>query len=351
MEKERQIVIGINGLGKLARQAVKESMKERQAGRIRIAAINDMASPKDIAYLLKYDSAHGPYPGTVEARDNSIILDDTEIPVFNQPLPSKIPWGECSVEIVMEATGLFRKFRSEKGGLSDHLKDSVKYVILTAPKESGDPDVKTIIMGVNDAAIGEAKRNYRAISNASCTSNALLPMLKVMNDEFGIQYGFFETVHAYTNDQDTIDSYHKKPRRGRTAGANIVPSDTGAESVISDVLSSLSGRLMAYARRVPVQVVSSIDVFLTLGKKTSVEEINSVMKRASGYFPRIIGYNPDEIVSGDLITDNHSVVFMPDQTAVSKTQKNVVTVSGFYNNERGYARRLTDLILTLDRAQ
>ena len=303
---------------------------------IDIVAINDLGDVNANANLLKYDSVHGSYPGTVEVVDGDIVADGDRFKVFAERDPESLPWGELGVDVVIESTGVFRSHEAA----SKHLAAGAKYVIISAP--SPDPDI-SVVLGVNDDKLD--KENHRVISNASCTTNCIAPMLKVLDDSFGIENGAFTTIHAYTNDQSLSDVLHKDPRRARAAAQNIIPASTGAASAVGKVLPQLAGKLMGTAARVPVVNGSITDVVLNVGRETTVEEVNAAMKAAAeGPLQGIIRYTEDPIVSTDIIGDPASVIFDAQSTMV---EGNLVKVFGWYDNEWGYSSRLVDLVKTL----
>jgi glyceraldehyde 3-phosphate dehydrogenase len=299
---------------------------------IDIVAINDLGDVSMNAHLLKYDTVHGTYPGSVEVVDGDIVVDGDRFKVFAERDPGQLPWGELGVDVVIESTGVFRTHEAA----SKHLAAGAKYVIVSAPM--GDPDV-SIVLGVNDDALDLDK--HRIISNASCTTNCLAPMAKVLDEAFGIEQGMFTTVHAYTNDQSLSDVMHKDPRRARAAAQNIIPTDTGAASAVGKVLPSLNGKLSGTALRVPVADGSITDLVATVSRPTTVEEVNAALKAAAdGPLKGIVRYTEDPIVSSDIIGDPHSVIVDGLSTIVSG---NSVKIFGWYDNEWGYSSRLVDL--------
>jgi glyceraldehyde 3-phosphate dehydrogenase len=299
---------------------------------IDIVAINDLGDVDMNAHLLKYDSVHGTYPGTVEVVDGDIVVDGESLKVFSERDPEDLPWEELGVDVVIEATGVFRTHEAA----SKHLKAGAKYVIVTAPM--GDPDV-SLVLGVNDDDLDVD--NHTIISNASCTTNCLAPMAKVLDDAFGIEQGMFTTVHAYTNDQTVSDVIHSDPRRARAAAQNIIPTGTGAASAVGKVLPALDGKLSGTALRVPVADGSITDLVVTLSRDVTVEEVNDALRAAAeGPMKGIMRYTEDPIVSSDIIGDPHSVIVDGLSTIVSGR---TVKVFGWYDNEWGYSSRLVDL--------
>ncbi|MFV1999525.1 MAG: type I glyceraldehyde-3-phosphate dehydrogenase [Acidimicrobiia bacterium] len=299
---------------------------------IDIVAINDLGDVHANANLLKYDSVHGRYPGTVEVVDGDIVVDGDRFKVFAERDPEELPWGELGVDVVIESTGVFRTHEAA----SKHLKAGAKYVIVTAPM--GDPDV-SLVLGVNDDDLD--LESHRIISNASCTTNCVAPMAKVINDALGIDNGMFTTIHAYTNDQSLSDVMHSDPRRARSAAQNIIPTSTGAGSAVGKVLPELEGKLQAKALRVPVADGSITDLVVNVRRETTVEEVNAILKAAAdGPLKGIMSYTEDPIVSSDIVGDSHSCIIDGDSTMVLG---NVVKVFGWYDNEWGYSSRLVDL--------
>jgi glyceraldehyde 3-phosphate dehydrogenase len=299
---------------------------------IDIVAINDLGDVEANANLLRYDTVHGRYPGTIEVVDGDMVVDGDRLKVFSERDPENLPWGDLGVDVVIEATGVFK----DREAAAKHLAAGAKYVIVTAPM--GDADV-SIVLGVNDDMLDPDKD--RVISNASCTTNCLAPMAKVLNDEFTIENGMFTTVHAYTNDQSVGDVLHSDPRRARAAAQNIIPTGTGAASAIGKVLPELDGKLQAKALRVPVADGSITDLVVNVGRDTTVEEVNAVLKAAAdGPLDGIMEYTEDPIVSSDIIGNPHSVIIDATLTMVHGS---VVKVFGWYDNEWGYSCRLVDL--------
>ncbi len=333
------IKVGINGFGRIGRCFFRacEGYKE-----IEIVAINDLTDSSHLAHLLKYDSVHGIFPRKVIPKKEAIVIEDKEIHVFAQKDPSLIPWKDLGVDIVIESTGVFRD--REKAQL--HLKSGAKKVIITAPAKN--PDI-TVVLGVNEENYNP--KEHFIISNASCTTNCLAPVLKVLDESFGIVNGYMVTIHAYTNDQRLLDLPHKDLRRARAAAVNIVPTTTGAARAIGEVLPKLKGKLDGTARRVPVADGSLIDLSVVVsGKPSSVKEVNERFKEAeqryinSGkrYLREILKYSEDPIVSSDILGNPFSAIFDAPLTQVID---NLIHVAAWYDNEWGYSCRLRDLIL------
>jgi len=299
---------------------------------IDIVAINDLGDVEANANLLRYDSVHGRYPGTVEVADGDMVVDGDRFKVFSERDPENLPWADLGVDVVIEATGVFRT----REAAGKHLTAGAKFVLVTAPMS--DADV-SIVLGVNDDMLNIDE--HQVISNASCTTNCIAPMAKVLNDEFTIEDGMFTTIHAYTNDQSLADVIHSDPRRARAAAQNIIPTGTGAASAIGKVLPSLDGKLQAKALRVPVADGSITDLVVNVGRDTTVEEVNAALAAAAdGPLHGIMKYTEDPIVSSDIIGDPHSVIIDATLTMV---QDSLVKVFGWYDNEWGYSSRLVDL--------
>lgn len=321
------VKVAINGFGRIGRLVFRQIYNMEG---IDVVAINDLTSPKQLAHLLKYDSAQGRFDTEVKHTDNSIIVNGEEIKIYAQRDPSQIPWGTHNVDVVIESTGFF----ADKEKASAHIKAGAKKVVVSAPATGG---VKTVVFNVNHEILDGSET---IISCASCTTNCLAPMAKVLNDSFGIETGFMTTIHAYTNDQNTLDAPHPKGdlRRARAAASNIVPNSTGAAKAIGLVLPELNGKLDGVAQRVPVITGSITELTTILGKKVTVEEVNAAMKAASN---ESFGYNEDDIVSSDIIGIHFGSLFDSTQTKVLTVGDNqlVKTVS-WYDNEMSYVSQL-----------
>jgi len=303
---------------------------------IDIVAINDLGDVNANANLLKYDTVHGTYPGKVEVVDGDIVADGDRFKVFAERDPAQLPWGDLGVDVVIESTGVFRTHEAA----SKHLAAGAKYVIISAP--SPDPDI-SVVLGVNDDKLDPSV--HKIISNASCTTNCVAPMAKVIDDTFGIEKGAFTTIHAYTNDQSLSDVLHKDPRRARAAAQNIIPASTGAASAVGKVLPNLNGKLMGTALRVPVVDGSITDLVVKVGRPTTVEEVNAALEAAGdGPLAGILRYTEDPIVSSDIVGDPASCILDGGSTMVDG---DLVKVFGWYDNEWGYSSRLVDLVRTL----
>lgn len=326
------IRVGINGFGRIGRSFFRACYGYEE---IEIVAINDLTDTKTLAHLLKYDSVHGRFEAHVEAKDSSLVVNGKEIRILSTKDPSQIPWSDLGVEIVVESTGAFTD--REKAQL--HLRDTVERVVISAPAKN--PDI-TIVLGVNEYMYDPEK--HRIISNASCTTNCLAPVLKVLQRTFGVERGYMITVHAYTNDQRLLDLPHKDLRRARAAGVNIIPTTTGAAKAIGEVIPELKGKLDGSARRVPVADGSLIDLTVVVEKPPKdVEEVNKAFKEASEtYLKGILEYTEDPIVSQDIVGNPHSAIF---DAGLTQVIGNLVHVGAWYDNEWGYSCRLRDLIL------
>ena len=333
------VKVGINGFGRIGRLSFR-AMAARP-NEFEVVAINDLSSAATLKHLLKYDSVHGRFAGTVEAKDNALVVNGREIKILNEKVPANLPWGKLGVDVVLESTGVFTNRASEKGGYGDHLKAGAKKVVLSAPA-SDEPDL-TVVLGVNDDKLSAA---HTCISNASCTTNCLAPMAKVLNDSFGLVEGLMTTVHAYTNDQQVADLVHKDPRRARAAAVNIIPTSTGAAKAVGKVIPELNGKLNGFAVRVPVPDGSVVDLVATLKRSVTVEEINAAFKTvAEGKMKGILEYCDEPIVSSDIVGNPHSSIIdsLCTMTMPAKGGTMVKVVS-WYDNEWGYASRTVDLI-------
>jgi len=331
--------VGINGFGRIGRLVFR--VMAGRPGEFDIAAINDLSDPKTLRHLLKYDSVHGRFPGTVEAKNDALIVNGKEIKVLAERAPARLPWGDMGVTVALESTGVFTKRESEKGGYGDHLKAGAKKVIISAPTKD-DPDLM-VVLGVNDNMLNASQR---CISNASCTTNCLAPMVKVLHDSFGLVEGLMTTVHAYTNDQRVGDLVHSDPRRARAAAVNIIPTTTGAARAVGKVIPELNGKLNGFALRVPVVDGSIVDLVATLKKSVTAEQINAALKKAAeGKLRGILEYSEDPLVSSDIIGNPASSIIDAQSTmTMPAAGGNMVKVVSWYDNEWGYACRTADLI-------
>ncbi|MAZ97255.1 MAG: type I glyceraldehyde-3-phosphate dehydrogenase [Flavobacteriales bacterium] len=321
--------IAINGFGRIGRLTFRNLI---ESDNVEIVAINDLTATDMLAHLLKYDSAHGRFNGTVSHTESSLIVNGKEITVYAQRDPETLPWGELGVDVVIESTGFFR----DAAGMGKHIKAGAKKVALSAPASG---DIKTIVLGVNDS---ELTAEDTMVSNASCTTNCLSPMAKVLDEKFGIESGFMCTIHAYTSDQRIQDAPHSDKRRARAAAVNMIPTSTGAAKAVALVLPQLKGKLDGYAMRVPTITGSATDLTVQLKTEATAEEINAAMKEAAeGPLKNILCYTEDPIVSSDIVGDKHSCVF---DAGVTSAKGNLVKVLGWYDNEAGYSARLANLV-------
>jgi len=335
------VKVGINGFGRIGRLSARAILK-KYPGEIEIVAINDLFDPTTNAHLFKYDSNYGPWPGEVKPEENAIVIDGKKIAVYSEKDPAKIPWQDQGVEVVIEGTGVFTDAlgNPEKGkpGASAHRHGTVKKVIITAPAKNEDI---TIVMGVNEDLYDPAKHNV--ISNASCTTNCLAPVAKVLQDSFGIAQGFMTTVHSYTNDQKVADQAHKDLRRARAAAINIIPTTTGAAKAISLVIPELKGKLHGIALRVPTPTVSLVDLVVDTEKPVTIEAVNEAMKKAAaGRMKGYLAVTDDPVVSSDFIGTTYSSIFDAPSTLVMGDK--MLKVLAWYDNEWAYSERVADLI-------
>ncbi len=328
------VKVGINGFGRIGRQVFK-AIQEKYDNEIDVVAINDLMDVETNAHLLKYDSTYGRFPGKVEVIDGQIHVDDEIIRSFAERDPAKLPWGELGVDIVLECTGIFTS--KEKAGA--HLTAGAKKVLISAPGKEVD---LTVCLGVNEGDYDAA--NHHIVSNASCTTNCLAPVAKVLNDTFGIKRALMSTIHAYTNDQRILDVAHKDKRRSRTAGANIIPTTTGAAKAVSLVIPELKGKFDGMAFRVPVVTVSVVDLVAELDRDTTIEEINNAMNAAASgdnWLGKVLNFTMEPLVSSDFIGDPASSTV--DGLSTQVIGGNLVKVVTWYDNEWGYSSRLADL--------
>jgi len=333
------VKVGINGFGRIGR-LVFRAMAQRP-GDFDVVAINDLTNVDMLKQLLKYDSVHGRFNGTVEVSGNDLLVNGKTVKVLAERAPAKLPWGELGVEVAVESTGVFTKRSSEKGGYEDHIAAGAKKVIISAPTKD-DPDLM-LVQGVND---DQLNAGHQCISNASCTTNCLAPVVKVLQDSFGIVEGLMTTVHAYTNDQRVGDLVHSDPRRARAAAVNIIPTTTGAARAVGKVLPALNGKLNGMAVRVPVVDGSLVDLVVQLNKSVTAEEVNAAIKTAAeGKMKGILEYCEDPLVSSDIVGNPHSSIFDARSTMTMPADGGkMVKVISWYDNEWGYACRTADLI-------
>ena len=331
--------VAINGFGRIGRLTFR--VMEGRRSEFEVVAINDLSNAATLKQLLKYDSVHGRFPGTVESTDTALIVNGREIKVLAEKSPAKLPWKELGVEVALESTGVFTSRSSEKGGYGDHIKAGARKVVLSAPAND-EPDL-TVVLGVNDDKLN---RDQLCISNASCTTNCLAPVAKILNDSFGVVEGLMTTVHAYTNDQQVADLVHKDPRRARAAGVNIIPTTTGAAKAVGKVIPELNGKLNGFSLRVPVPDGSIIDFVATLKRSVTTAEVNAVLKSAAqGKLKGIVEYSEDPLVSSDIVGNPHSAIIDAQSTMTMPANGgNMVKVVAWYDNEWGYASRAADLV-------
>ncbi len=328
------IKVGINGFGRIGRLLYRAAI-ERNA-KIDFVAINDLADAQTNAHLLKYDSVHGRFPGTVEAQSDKLVVNGKPLKVLSQRDPAMLPWKDLGVYMAVESTGLF----TDRESASKHLQAGAKKVLISAPAKN--PDV-TVVIGVNEKNYDPEKHNI--LSNASCTTNCLAPVSKVLADNFGLEKAFMTTTHSYTNDQKVQDIMHKDLRRARAAAVNIIPTSTGAAKAIGEVLPSCSGKMNGISLRVPTPDVSIVDLTAILGKEVTAEDINAAMKKAAnGPMKGILEYTEDPIVSSDVLHSTASAVFDAQSTMVMGNKSNFVKVLAWYDNEWGFSCRMVELI-------
>ncbi len=327
--------IGINGFGRIGRLVFRHLHGNQ---RVEIVAVNDITDPKTLAHLLARDSVHGPFRGKVQAEDGALVVDGQRVLVLAERDPAKLPWAKLGVQVVIESTGLFTKReQAEK-----HLQAGALKVLISAPAKGED---LTIVKGVNDQLYD--KKKHHIVSTASCTTNCLAPVVKVLHDAFGVERGLMTTVHAYTNDQRVLDLPHSDLRRARAAQLNIIPTTTGAAVAVTKVLPELEGKLDGMAMRVPVSDGSVVDLVATLKKPVTKEQVNQAVKEAAGkpQFRGILEYSEEPLVSSDVIGNPHSSVF--DAMSTTVLDKNMVKVVAWYDNEFAYAKRMAELVETL----
>jgi len=326
------VKVGINGFGRIGRLFLRAALKRDD---VEVVAVNDLTTPDVLAHLLKYDSIHGRFEGEVSAGADYLMVNGRKIKVFSDPDPAKIPWEDENVDVVVESTGRFTD--GEKAKV--HLRGTVKKVVISAPAKNVD---LTVVLGVNE---DQLRSEHTVISNASCTTNCLAPMIRVLQKNFGVIEGFMTTVHAYTNDQRILDAPHKDLRRARAAAASIIPTTTGAARAIGLVIPELKGKLDGVALRVPTLDGSIVDLNVRLEKDVSIEEVNTAFKEASEtYLKGILEYTEDPIVSADIVGNPHSCIF--DALSTMKIG-NFYKLFGWYDNEWGYSNRLVELVVYL----
>ncbi|MCL2682059.1 MAG: type I glyceraldehyde-3-phosphate dehydrogenase [Bacteroidales bacterium] len=330
------VKVAINGFGRIGRLTYRYLLDKQG---VEVVAVNDLTDAKTLAHLFKYDSVHGKFPGTVSVDGDKIVINGKAIKIYAEKDPENLPWAELGVEIVVEATGVFRN--REKMG--KHIKAGAKKVVLTVPADKAEDVDATVVLGVNDHVI---TKDLQFISNASCTTNCLAPFAKVLNDKFGIKRGLMNTIHSYTNDQIILDAPHKDLRRARAAAMSIIPTSTGAAKAVGLVIPELKGKMDGFAMRVPTPDGSVVDLTCELEKSTTAEEINAAMKEAAnGAMKGILEYCEDPIVSVDVIGNPHSSIV--DAALTKVIEGNFVKVVAWYDNEAGYSHRVVDLVMKL----
>jgi glyceraldehyde 3-phosphate dehydrogenase len=324
------INIGINGFGRIGRLVFRRAL---QQGGFNVVGINDITDAKTLAYLLKYDSVHGIYDGEVKAEENAIVVNGKKYRVTAEKDPSRLPWKELGADIIIEGTGIF----TSREKLQPHITAGAKKVLLTAPAK--DEIDATVVLGVNDSVL-TGKEQF--VSNASCTTNCLAPMVKVLNDSFGLEQGFMTTIHSYTNDQKLLDLPHKDLRRARAAAMSIIPTTTGAARTVGKVIPELKGKLDGFSLRVPTPDASITDFVAQLKKPATREQVNDAMKAAAaGPMKGILQYTEEELVSTDIIGNEHSCIF---DSKLTMAMGNTVKIFGWYDNEWGFSCRVVDLL-------
>jgi glyceraldehyde 3-phosphate dehydrogenase len=328
------IKVAINGFGRIGRMVFYAGFNDPE---IEWVGINDLVDTKTLAHLLKYDSVHGRFPGEVSYNNDGILVNGKFIKVFAEREPDRLPWGNMDVDVVVESTGFF----TDRAGAEKHLRAGAKKVLISAPAKGVDI---TIVKGVNEHLYDKEK--HHIISNASCTTNCLAPMVKVLHDNFGVVHGFMNTTHAYTADQRLVDAPHKDLRRARSAAVSVIPTTTGAAKTVAEVIPELKGKLDGISLRVPVPDGSIVDFTCEINKDTTIEEINNLFKSVAGYHLKgILQYTEDPIVSVDIIHNPHSCIF--DSALTNVIDKRFVKIIGWYDNEWGYSCRMIDVIKLL----
>ena len=334
------IKVGINGYGRIGRNVLRALYEGKRTGEVQIVALNDLCDPKANAHLTRYDTVHGKFAGEVKVDGDYMVVNGDRIRVFAERDPAKLPWGENGVDYVLECTGLF----TSKAKASAHLKGGAKKVVISAP--GGDDVDATIVYGVNDKVL---KSTHTVISNASCTTNCLVPVVKVLHDKVGVLAGIMTTIHSYTNDQVLTDVYHSDLRRARSATMSQIPTKTGAAAAVGLVMPELKGKLDGFSVRVPTINVSLVDLTFTARRATSVEEVNrSLAEAAAGAMKGILAYNDAPLVSVDFNHDAHSSIF--DATLTKVIDGTLVKVCAWYDNEWGFSNRMLDTTLAWSRA-
>jgi len=331
-----KIKVAINGFGRIGRLTLKAALGKEN---VDIVAVNDLTNSATLAHLLKYDSVHGKFPGTVSAEGDYLIVNGRQIRVFAEKDPANLPWADLGIDVVVESTGVFR----DREKISKHLQAGAKKVILCVPSKTADDVDATVVLGVND---GDLKPGQKIFSNASCTTNCLAPVAKVLHDKFGIKRGLMNTIHSYTNDQIILDAPHKDLRRARAAAMSIIPTTTGAAKAVGLVIPELKGKLDGFSMRVPTPDGSVVDLSVELAQNATREEINQALKEAAeGPLKGILEYSEEPLVSTDIIGNTHSSVV--DSLLTQVIDGNFVKVISWYDNEFGYANRVVDLLVKI----
>jgi len=324
--------VAINGFGRIGRLSFR-ALQEKEG--VEVVAVNDLTDTTTLAHLLKHDTAHGLFNGEISNDENSITVDGHPIKVLKERDPAQLPWASLEVDVVLESTGLFRS----KDLASKHLDAGAKKVVISAPGSGG---VKTIVLGVNEE---ELTTDDTIVSNASCTTNCLAPMVKVIDDAFGIESGLMATIHAYTADQSLQDGPHKDLRRARAAAMNVIPTSTGAAKAVTQVMPHLKGKLTGIAYRVPVITGSITDFTVKVKKSVTVEEVNAALKSAAnGALSHVLQYSEEPLVSSDIISNTNSCIFDSGMTTINDDENTLIKVVGWYDNESGYSNRVADLL-------
>ena len=329
----KKIKVGINGFGRIGRLTLKAALDKEN---IEITAVNDLTDSATLAHLLKYDSVHGKFPGTVTADGNDLVVNGEKIRVYSEKDPANLPWKELGIDVVVEATGVFR----DREKISKHLQAGANKVVLCVPSKTADDVDATVVLGVNEH---DLKSEHQIFSNASCTTNCLAPVAKVLNDSFGIKQGLMNTIHSYTNDQIILDAPHKDLRRARAAAMSIIPTTTGAAKAVGLVIPELKGKMDGFAMRVPTPDGSVVDLTVELATEVSKEDVNNALKQAAeGPMKGILEFCEEPIVSADIIGNTHSSVV--DSLLTQVINGKFVKVVSWYDNEYGYASRVVDMI-------
>jgi len=331
-----KIRVAINGFGRIGRVTFRALLKKDN---VEVVAFNDLTDTKTLAHLFKYDSVHGRFDGDVSEDGENIIVNGKKVRVYSERDPQNLPWGELNIDVVIESTGIFRT----RELIEKHLKAGAKKVLLSVPSKNSDDVDITIVLGVNDEKL---KDEHKLVSIASCTTNCLAPVAKILNDNFGIKNGLMNTIHSYTNDQNILDAPHKDLRRARAAAVSIIPTTTGAAKAIGLVIPELDGKLHGMAMRVPTPNGSVVDLTCELEKEASVDEVNAAIKKAAeSSMKGILKYETDEIVSQDIIGNTHSSIF--DSGLTIMMGKKLLKIVSWYDNEAGYRNRLADTVVKL----